>query len=343
MSSTTSTIVPSKFTALSKPMSSSPNSQGTSAHSIHTHHPTTQSPPLPSSSSSPPVLPSKINRSHSSPSSKAAVANIASNFIVKIRRGAHAMGAHSRRASDLSSHSSFSSSDEEKDDDNRSQPTALNTPTKHITGPKTRLNHSTWRCSSGPPLTTSSIAPDQQNKRVEYKDTFVCSGGVNLPLLLRATRASLVEVAESQAGIGVGFRSVKKVVLDNEEWRCKITGPPLQPVSPPSTPTTTSPIPVSKSTSASPYPSSSTKARSLDSSYAFPSQASVTLSPTKTNKNARKYKVHIHYYAYAMIASPANSPTLGRNDYNQPVALERAREGSIRGLMTVLSRSEPDY
>ncbi|KAJ3756070.1 hypothetical protein EV360DRAFT_85296 [Lentinula raphanica] len=345
MSSTSTSGIPSQSTrTLPKPTISPPsNGAETSTHNVHTYPPTSQPSSLPSSSSVPAVSPSKMNRSLSSPSSKAAVASLASNFIVKIRRGAHTMGAHRRRGSDSSStHSSSSSSDEE----NRGSPVlrslTLTPPIVNVTGRKTRSHHSTWRCSSGPSLTTSQFPVGKQTKRVEYKDTFVCSGGVNLPLLLRATRASLVEVAERQAGISMGFGCGKKVVLDNEEWKCRITGPPLQNVSPPSSPTTSTPGLVSKSGSAFPYPSSPIRSRGFDAVSVSTSQTSVTLSPTKANKNARRFKVHIHYYACAMIVS-STSPALGRNDGNQPVALDQAREGSIRGLMTIVSRSEPDY
>ncbi|KAJ4473056.1 hypothetical protein J3R30DRAFT_3406835 [Lentinula aciculospora] len=246
-----------------------------STKSGHTYPPaTSQSPSSPSSPSFTFGSPSKINRSYSSPSKtpKPVVTSVASNLIVKIRRGAHAMSpipSHRRRLSNSSS-SSSSLSEEDRDGDKggeASLPTALVSPVKNVTGPKTRTHHSTWRCSSGPPQ-TSQAAPEQRAERVEYKDTFVCSGGVNLPLLLRATRTSLIEVAESQAGFVMGFGSGKKVVLDIEEWTCKITGPSLQPISPPSTPTKATTMPIAKSTSSSPYPPSHSKSRSLDLSSA---------------------------------------------------------------------------
>lgn len=262
---------------------------------------------------------------------------------------------HHRRTSDASSHSSSSSSDEEKAGSKAAQPMA--SPIKNMT----RRNHSTWRCSSGSPRTLQTT-PDHQAELFTYKDTFVCSGGVNLPLLLRMTRVSLVEVVESRAGIGMGFGSGKKVVVDSEEWvfpqtvlnidswlwthrwTCRISGPPVPPVSPPSTPTSAMSSPIFKPASSSPYPSYPSKRLNLDTASASTSKTSITLSPTKTHKNVKKFTVHIHYYASAtIVASAGSSPTFGRSECNQPVALDRAREGSIQGLMTILSRREPEY
>ncbi|KAJ3882824.1 hypothetical protein F5051DRAFT_393137 [Lentinula edodes] len=337
-------MMPSTLTASPaiQPSSSSPVQKPTSLRNAHTYPPTNQSPSHPSPSS-PLVSAPRMNRSSSSPSktTRPAVVNVASNLIVKIRQGAHAMShipTHHRRTSDASSHSSSSSSDEEKAGSEAAQPMA--SPIKNMT----RRNHSTWRCSSGSPRTLQPT-PDHQGEPFTYKDTFVCSGGVNLPLLLRMTRVSLVEVVESRAGIGMGFGSGKKVVLDSEEWTCKISGPPVQPVSPPSTPTSSAAsTPISKPASLSPYPSYPSKRLNLDTASASTSKTSITLSPTKTHKNVKKFTVHIHYYASAtIVASAGSSPTFGRSERNQPVALDRAREGSIQGLMTILSRREPKY
>ncbi|KAJ3889987.1 hypothetical protein GG344DRAFT_66660 [Lentinula edodes] len=324
--------MPSTLTASPaiQPSSSSPVQKPTSLRNAHTYPPTNQSPSSHPSPSSPLVSAPRMSRSSSSPSktTRPAVVNVASNLIVKIRQGAHAMShipTHHRRTSDASSHSSSSSSDEEKAGSEAAQPMA--SPIKNMT----RRNHSTWRCSSGSPRTLQPT-PDHQAEPFTYKDTFVCSGGVNLPLLLRMTRVSLVEVVESQAGIGMG-------------WTCKISGPPVQPVSPPSTPTSSAAsTPISKPASLSPYPSYPSKRLNLDTASASTSKTSITLSPTKTHKNVKKYTVHIHYYASAtIVASAGSSPTIGGSERNQPVALDRAREGSIQGLMTILSRREPKY
>ncbi|KAJ3919863.1 hypothetical protein F5877DRAFT_66188 [Lentinula edodes] len=327
--------MPSTLTASPaiQPSSSSPVQKPTSLRNAHTYPPTNQSPSSHPSPSSPLVSAPRMNRSSSSPSktTRPAVVNVASNLIVKIRQGAHAMShipTHHRRASDTSSHSSSSSSEEEKAGSEAAQPMA--SPIKNMT----RRNHSTWRCSSGSPRTLQPT-PDHQAEPFTYKDTFVCSGGVNLPLLLRMTRVSLVEVVESRAGIGMGFGSGKKVVLDSEE----ISGPPVKPVSPPSTPTSATSSPIFKPASSSPYPSYPSKRLNLDTASASTSKTSITLSPTKTHKNVKKYTVHIHYYASAtIVASAGSSPTIDRSERNQPVALDRAREGSIQGLMTILSR-----
>ncbi|KAJ3806532.1 hypothetical protein F5876DRAFT_80604 [Lentinula aff. lateritia] len=336
--------MPSTLTASPaiQPSNSSPVQKPTSLRNAHTYPPTNQSPSSHPSPSSPLVSAPRMNRSSSSPSktTRPAVVNVASNLIVKIRQGAHAMShipSHHRRTSDASSHSSSSSSEEEKVGGEAAQRMA--SPIKNIT----QRNYSTWRCSSGSPRTLQTT-PDHQTEPFTYKDTFVCSGGVNLPLLLRMTKVSLVEVIESRAGIGMGFGSGKKVVLDSEKWTCRISGPPVQPVSPPSTPTSATSTPISKPASPSLYPSYPSKRLNFDTASASTSKTSITLSPTKTHKNVRKFTVHIHYYASAtIVASAGGSPMIGKSECNQPVALDRAREGSIQGLMTILSRREPKY
>ncbi|KAF9075364.1 hypothetical protein BDP27DRAFT_1028322 [Rhodocollybia butyracea] len=150
-----------------------------------------------------PSLPSspKMKRSSSSASIVPAVANI----FGKIRRGANAISpihVHGRRLSSSSQSSTHSSSDGE---------------TEREIGdskiPITKTRNTTWTCSSGP--AQSNVDPKM--KRIDCKDHFICAGGVTLPVLLRATRAMLIETIEGQNGIGMGFRGGKRVILTNEE------------------------------------------------------------------------------------------------------------------------------
>jgi hypothetical protein len=77
--------------------------------------------------------------------------------------------------------------------------------------------------SSGDPKTHPHVAEgaeDQNKIPVEQTDHFVCSGGVNLIMLLRITRMALMERAERALGANS--------VVD-EQWECIISGPkPVQ-------------------------------------------------------------------------------------------------------------------
>ncbi|KAH9478427.1 hypothetical protein JR316_0008882 [Psilocybe cubensis] len=72
--------------------------------------------------------------------------------------------------------------------------------------------------SSGEPKTQPSMTDaciGHDKLPVEYVDHFVCVGGVNIALLLRATRSALVEHIEDFGANG----------LINEMWECTISGP----------------------------------------------------------------------------------------------------------------------
>ncbi|KIK56568.1 hypothetical protein GYMLUDRAFT_46910 [Collybiopsis luxurians FD-317 M1] len=317
-----------------------------------------------------PQSPPKLPRSPSSPSFKhkpPAISTVASSLLSKVRRSATALSpihSHSRRPSEESE----SSSEEERDkaeegtrtEGTRAANPITSSPQSMFTLPTTptknrRARSSTWTCSSSelPPLTRTSS--DSQKERVECKDTFVCTGGVNLPLLLRLTKARLFEDAENRAGIGMGFGGGKKIALDSERWTCTISGPPpLIPttLSPPTSPRFPSPQPTaapatsppatsrSSSLPTSPF-SSPGKPRRRDSGSTWTGKANSTGSSTSLAN--RKYKVHIHYAAYATVVdTTSTSPVTPRTpDYHQPVELDRAKEGSVRGLMTIVSRKEP--
>ncbi|KAF5390868.1 hypothetical protein D9757_004494 [Collybiopsis confluens] len=302
--------------------------------------------------SSSPQTPSKMKRSSSSPSfihKSPAIASVASSLLTKVRRRAQALSpihTHSRRPSDSSV----------SEDEAGEQPSRITTSPEPYESPSTptkntnirRKSRTSWTCSSSEPPPLPRTSSDSRKERMEYKDTFVCMGGVNLPLLLRLTKSRLVEDAENRAGIGMGFGSGKKVVLDNERWSCTISGPPppIPPtLSPPSSPRSpTSPM----SASMAMLPPATSRTSSL-SSNPFSSRRD-----SSTSLPSRKYKVHIHYTAYAFIidaaaaaaaAAPSEPPLSPIRssvpDCHQPVELDRAREGCVRGLMTIVNRKEP--
>jgi len=67
------------------------------------------------------------------------------------------------------------------------------------------------------PMTHPSLVdiPPESGYKLRMEDFFVCSGGVDVPKLLRATRASLLGHAVELQGNG----------LIQEEWKCTICGP----------------------------------------------------------------------------------------------------------------------
>jgi hypothetical protein len=72
--------------------------------------------------------------------------------------------------------------------------------------------------SSGEPKTHPTIASnitEEHRLPVEYVDHFVCTGGVNVVPLLRATRSTLLDRVEH---IGAN-------TLTDEQWECTISGP----------------------------------------------------------------------------------------------------------------------
>ncbi|EEB93968.1 hypothetical protein MPER_07304 [Moniliophthora perniciosa FA553] len=72
------------------------------------------------------------------------------------------------------------------------------------------------------PLSHPGLSEGMTTAKKEYIthiDTFTCIGGVNVPLLLRATRTSLLEMAEMCGGN----------CLVDEQWKCTISGPKSRP------------------------------------------------------------------------------------------------------------------